>query len=119
MNILNEFIIGVIRAADVLQRRRIEREEEEKRREEERRRREEERRRIEIEKAKLQELENQAYLWAKSKQIRAYIEAAENTIANQQLSEDERTKFVEWITWAKQHAERIDPLHNNFPFSNF
>ncbi|MBN2568153.1 MAG: hypothetical protein JXB42_01855 [Deltaproteobacteria bacterium] len=117
-DILNEFVIGVIRAADFLRKQRIEREEEQRRREEECRRREEERRRIEIEKAKLQELENQAYLWAKSKQLRAYIEAVEESASARQFDGDDMERLNEWIQWARNHADRFNPIQNGLPFEN-
>lgn len=115
-DILNEIIIGVIRAADFLRRGSIEREEEEKRREEEYRRREEERRRIEIEKAKLQELEKQAYLWAKSEQLRAYIEAVEESASVCELDGDDMKQLDEWLKWARDHADSLDPIQNGSPF---
>jgi len=115
-DILNEIIIGVIRAADFLRRRSIEREEEQRRREEEYRRREEERKRIEIEKAKLQELENQAYLWAKSKQLRAYIEAVQESASVRDLDDEDVKQLDEWLQWAGDHADSLNPIHNGPPF---
>lgn len=117
-DILNEIIIGVIRAADFLRRRSIEREEEQRRREEEYRRKEEERKRIELEKAKLQELENQAYLWAKSEQLRAYIEAVEESASVRDLDGDDIKQLDEWLEWARDHADSLNPIQNGLPFEN-
>ena len=115
-DILNEFIIGVIRAADFLRRRRIEHEEEQRRREEEYRRREEEKKRIEIEKAKLQELENQAYLWAKSEQLRAYIEAVEENASVRDFNDNEIKQLKEWLKWATVYADSLNPIQKSLSF---
>ena len=117
-DILNEFIIGVIRAADFLRRRSIEREEEQRRREEEYRRREEERKRIELENARLQELENQAYLWAKSKQLREYIEAVEESASVREFGGDDMEQLDEWLKWARNYADSLNPIQNGLPFEN-
>ena len=76
----------------------------------------EEARRREAEKKRLLELENQALMRAKSEQLRAYIKEVEKKASLQQCSMNFQQKFESWISWAKQHAERIDPLGKGLPF---
>ena len=100
--------------AHVARTERKKREKEERQREEARKRWDEEQRRIE--KKRRTELETQAQQWTKSDHLRKFIAEVERRASMQQCSIDFQTRMKEWLTWAKQHADRIDPLKKGLPF---
>jgi len=107
---LVDFTLGIIRIADCKRRRRLEREEEDRRWEEERRRRAELERLRQIELEKRSMLERQAQRWEQSQQIRAFIEAVrEKAMQIEQMGPDSG-QLENWIEWASEHADRLDPL---------
>jgi hypothetical protein len=108
-DLLNSFLLGAVGVAMEIKERRRVREEEQRRREEERRILEEERKRREIEKQRLRDLESQAERWAKSEQLRAYIRAVEKEAAAQEDIDVLRNRLQEWVTWANEHADDLDP----------
>jgi len=69
-------------------------------------------RQIELERRK--DIERQAEMWLKSKQLREYIEAVEEKAGRKVLLENEQ-QLEKWLTWAKDHADRIDPLKGPLP----
>jgi len=113
---LRDFLIGAIKVADRTIRERIEAEERERRWEEERRLWEEERRRRQLEEDRLRELLNQAESWTKSQQLRSYIRAVQEAANKLPSLEDFQVKLEEWVSWAEQHADRLDPIAHNLPF---
>ena len=116
-NILKDFVICIVKVADLRRTARIEREEQERRRAEERRRQAEMERLRQIEEERLRDFENQATLWFKSSQLREYIKAVENASAERGFFINDEP-FKSWLNWAKNHANSIDPLYNNLPFEN-
>ncbi len=66
-----------------------------------RRREEDERRRI---------LERQVESWTKSQQLRAFVDEVERRAAAKTASTAPESKLGQWIIWARQHADRLDPL---------
>jgi len=114
-DMLNDFVIGAIRAARVLKQEQLKRENERKRWEEECRMREEERQRIEVERQRLRELENQAQFWARSEQLRAYIRAVETAASKQPLLNELQEELAKWVLWASAYADRLDPLQGGLP----
>lgn len=54
---------------------------------------------------------------AKAAQLRAYIDAMEKEARNNNLSREQNEHFNLWLSWARDHAERIDPLENGLPFT--
>jgi hypothetical protein len=107
--LLDSFLLSAVGIAVEIKERRRAQEEEERRLEEERRVLQEERRRIEMEKQRLRDLESEAERWAKSEQLRAYIRAVEKEAAAQENIDVLRNRLQEWATWAKQHADNLDP----------
>jgi len=77
-----------------------------------------ERERLRIERAKMRREEQeklQALLqevdnWNKSEQIRAYVEAVKEWAANNNNELDQCSDMNEWIEWASQQANMLDPL---------
>ncbi|MDY6954494.1 MAG: hypothetical protein SWE60_23565 [Thermodesulfobacteriota bacterium] len=115
-NMLNDFVVGLIKIADIKRQNRLEREERERRRFEEQKRREELERERLAEAKRRSGLENQARRWNQSKQLRAYIEEVHRKAKNETLSMDSRAKLEHWLNWATEHADRLDPLKTGFPF---
>lgn len=116
-DILNEILIGTVRLAHFARVEREEREEENRRWQEELKRRAEEKKRREEEEERRTELEQQAFMWNKSKQLRAFIDEVGQRASTHQRFVEEQTKLDEWLIWAKKHADRIDPLKNRqLPF---
>jgi len=109
---VGEFISGAVFIARVLKVERQKREETERRREAERLRREEEERCRAKEKGRLEVLEQQAAAWSRSERIRAFVGAVESGIASIEMSEDQRNRANDWMAWARNHADQIDPVRN-------
>ena len=116
-NSLSDFVINVVKMADQKRSDRIEREKRWRQQEEERRRQDEMNRLRQIEEERLRDLENQADRWFKSSQIREYISAVENTASERGISIN-KAPLKSWLKWAKNHANRFDPLFKNLPFEN-
>jgi L-rhamnose isomerase len=55
-------------------------------------------------------LEDEVQQWRKSQDLRAYIQEVERKASRQQISPDERKALTAWIEWARDHAQRLDPL---------
>jgi hypothetical protein len=117
-NLLMNFAISVVRVADVKRTAEIEREERRKRWEEERRRQEELERLRQIEEQRLLDLENQAERWSKSRQLREYIQAVEVSASKRLDSNIPNKQMEKWMSWARKHADQLDPLQGVLPFEN-
>jgi hypothetical protein len=115
---LDDFVIMAIRIAELLRKERLEREEEERKKEEEQRKLAEEKRRRKEEEERLLALEKQAEQWAKSQQLREYIQAVQRTASAQKCSNDFQKQIERWLSWAREHADRIDPLKKGLPFKD-
>jgi hypothetical protein len=90
------------------------------RREQERRqleRLEEERRRMEAaerqarEKDRREELQREIQVWAKARDVRAYVTALQDA-AKEHLIREPDGRLARWIRWAQAYTKRIDPLLN-------
>ncbi len=69
---------------------------------------------IEKEEKKIKTLEHEAIRWHRAKRIRAYIKAVRHDALRKADSEN-RAAVLEWVRWAEQHADRIDPLKPSLP----
>ena len=58
----------------------------------------------------LQLLEDQADYWAKAGRLRAFIRAVEQSGIERVLKGENEIGIQEWLSWARRHADRIDPL---------
>ena len=107
---LNDFVVGLLKVAEVAKARRLKQEQEEQiRREAERRRQEEELKRQQ-ELASRQKLEEEAASWAKAQQLRAYLAALKNMLNAKHGEIQSGSPADQWLAWAYQHADRLDPL---------
>ena len=112
---LNDIVKGIVIVAEALRVRRIEREREERERREaleqraklEQLRREEGARRL--------QLERQVERWVRSRNLRAYLDAVEQTDMPQGLVITPDSQLTRWLTWAREYADILDPLKGSFP----
>lgn len=112
---LNAFVIGLQDAAELERTRRLEREELDRRFREERARAEELRKRQRDEMARLQQLETEVSNWRKAQEIRAYVSAVESDAVASDGSIEPGSDLANWISWARSHADRFDPLAEGPP----
>lgn len=107
---LNDVIVGLVVIADAKRAREQEREREEAaRREAERQRALAEQARREEEERRLV-LERQAESWTKSQRLRAFVDEVERRAKEKGVSIAPDSELGGWIVWARQHADRLDPL---------
>lgn len=109
---LHHFISNMFQVAYLKMIDRLEWEEKQRQRQLELERLAEQKRRREIEEQKLAELENQAAQWEKCHQLRRYINAVEKEAAAMEVSAEFQQKLDNWLEWARQHAERKNPLND-------
>ena len=114
---LDNFVKGLLKlAVEKTERQRQEQEEERqriemlKKREEEARRRAELERQIKNEQQKISQLIQDAENWDKSKVIREFIAAVKKEHFSGNQVYDVQEDFDSWLKWAKEQADRLDPL---------
>lgn len=112
---LSDFIIGATKIAVALKQRRLGQEELARREKELRRKHEEEEAARQLEEKRRKDLENQAANWIKAQQLREYIFAVEKRAEFNIANGHHVIGLEKWITWARQHADRIDPLSSGLP----
>ncbi|MEO5955548.1 MAG: hypothetical protein ABIR36_07660 [Nitrospiraceae bacterium] len=110
---LNEFIVGLLKVAEAVKARRLKQEQEEQLRREAEQRREEEARKRQEELARRQRLEQEAINWAKAQQLRAYLAALNEMLITKHGEIQQGSPAEQWLGWAHQHADRLDPLVNS------
>lgn len=111
---LNEVVVGIVTAAHVARKNQQKRDEEERLRQEELLRRQEGERRSQEEEARRKALEVQSELWVKSRNLRAFLQACESLIAERSGEIDPDSAEALWLRWAYSHADRLDPLKNDY-----
>jgi hypothetical protein len=57
----------------------------------------------------------QAQDWRTSQTLRDYVEAAKRKQVEQQGKVDPDSEFAQWVEWALQEADRLDPLRDTPP----
>lgn len=119
---LNSVVSGLIELAA----RKKEHDQEQQRREEERRAAEQRREqaaqqradllaRIKAERARVDALLQMAQDWRASQALREYIDAARRRHVEQQGTIEPGSEFAQWVEWALQQADRLDPLRESPP----
>jgi hypothetical protein len=103
--ILGKVVGGMEALADSIRVDRIRRAEEERLRAEEALRREEERRIQEEEAEQFAQLRDESKRWHEARALREYLGALEAIESDSRTSE-----FDEWLAWARQRVEELDPL---------
>jgi hypothetical protein len=112
--LLGEIVVGTFQFGEVLRLERLEREERHRLWEERRRLRE-----LEEEARKKEEVKQRAFRadveqWNLCKMMREYIGERERALESNSLDPGLYERAQEWIAWAKQYVERIDPLNRGF-----
>ena len=112
-NRLNAFIVGLIKAAVNMRSRELQRERRKRERQEAERQREENERQIMEEKRKVDTLYKDAENWTKSQHMRKYI----TTVKKNALQKNEKIEheLEQWLKWANQQADRLDPFKDSPP----
>ena len=87
----------------------------ERRRQEEARLRAEKRERIKAEQAKVDLLLHEANDWKRSRELRKYIEEKRQKQLMEGKTIETGSDFAQWLEWASQQADRLDPLAENPP----
>jgi len=109
-DLLNSFIIGMIRASEQQKIKRLEREQRElewREQEEARKKKAEE---IQKEKERVERLFKQVEAWQKAQHIRTYIEAVKQVAIQKHGFINIGSELDNWLKWATQQADRLDPL---------
>ena len=106
---LNDIIVGIISAADVIRARKAEREEQRSRWAEEELRRQQSARRQQIERDLGTELEAQCKLWMKSRKLKQFLRVCENSLLKQERLSTANNES-RWLLWARSYADSIDPF---------
>jgi hypothetical protein len=114
-DLLPDILKGILVIAEVLGTRRVAREREEQaRKDAEARQAELERQRRE-EAARRQALEDHVNRWVMSKNLRAYLQAMEQEATRRNVAFSPDTPLGRWLTWAREHADCLDPLTAGLP----
>lgn len=58
----------------------------------------------------LQRLEQKAVNWAKAQQLRGYLAALKEVLIAKHGEIQPGSPADHWLSWAHQHADRLDPL---------
>lgn len=111
---LNDVMIRLIEHALKIQQDRLEQERKHREWLEKEERRRELLEAIRHEKKRVHDLEAEAENWDKAQKIRAYIEAAQNNLVSRHSLLDCRA-VEQWVAWARQQADRLDPLAESPP----
>jgi len=107
---LNDFIVGLLKVAEAVKARRLKQEQEEQIRRKAERRRQEEAQKRQEELVRRQALEQEATNWVKAQQLRAYLAAVKDRLHAKHGEIQSESQAGQWLTWAHQHADRLDPL---------
>ncbi len=107
---LNSFIIGLIKTSVQMRTRENERQIEAQKREEVERQRIEIARRRQEEEEKIRDLFKKAEDWARSQQIKAYIQAVRINAIQRYGRIEPECELEKWLAWAEHQADRLDPL---------
>lgn len=70
---------------------------------------------VDAEKAKVRALVRAAAEWSRAEKIRTFVNAAREAAAQNGQSAEPGSPFGDWIVWAEQQADRVDPLKESPP----
>jgi hypothetical protein len=109
--LLNDFLIGIVKAAEAIKRRRAARAEGEKRRHEERLREIERDRLRALEESRVKELQRQVDAYHRVARIRIYLaKAQEAGLVYLPKKDVQLNTLEEWCDWATKYAKSVDPF---------
>ena len=70
---------------------------------------------IKTEQSKVNALRNAAARWLRAEQVRSFISAARDAAIQNGQSVDAGSPFGDWVVWADQQADQLDPLKESPP----
>ena len=111
-NCLNSIIAGLGTAAEGIKTHRAELERWERERQEQERRRWEEQERRRKEEEKIKDLDKWVAKWEQSLKIRQFVSEVEKAAAENEAKKT--VNLTEWLSWARDYADSIDPIHLTF-----
>jgi hypothetical protein len=65
---------------------------------------------VKVEQSRVNALRNATARWLRAEQIRSFILAARNAAVQNGQTVTPGSQFGDWIVWAEQQADRLDPL---------
>ena len=71
---------------------------------------------IKAEQSKVRALEHAAAMWSRAERIRSFISAARDEAVQNGHPVNAGSTFGEWIVWAQEQADRLDPLKEGLVF---
>lgn len=113
---MNDFFNSLVKIAYIEKQKRIEREKEKAIREKKRELIQKRIDRIEREKENTEQLQKDATLWEKSKDLRQHIKAVEEKYVDFQNPHHNGKPLKDWIAWANRIADGMDPLAQGVRF---
>lgn len=105
---LNEFVAGLIMAAERMRLARLEAQERERSCQEEKRRREEAEQRRQLEERLVYDLDSRLGDWFRAREIRHFVEAVEADAQASGRDVDPGSELGQWLTWARQRADTLE-----------
>jgi len=109
---LNKIVADIIEVFEIIRQKQIEEKIQAQRKLEAQRRREEALQFLKEEKARREELGQQAQDWNKSKEIREYLKACEESLIEEKGVIEPESPEGKWLSWGYSQADRLDPLKN-------
>jgi hypothetical protein len=109
---LNDIVKGILITAEALRVDRIAREKAEQERRAAAERQAEVERKQREEEARRRNLEQQAAQWAHSQNLRVFLQAVHQEAVRRGVPLDRDSPLGQWLAWAHEHADRLDPLGN-------
>ena len=108
---LGEFFMKLDQVIEQVKKRRLEREEYHRKQREKREIKEAAKGQRDEEKQRRSKLEKRANTFTQSQYIYDFIAEIENQQAQLDLTREEELKFEAWIIWARNHADRLNPIN--------
>jgi hypothetical protein len=107
---VKETLVRLVTEAGKVRITRREREDERRRWEEQERLRQEQAERERAERARVEKLLADAEAWRRADVIRGYVGAVERLALDRQMNPAEGTELGAWLAWAREQAEKLDPV---------
>ena len=107
---LRSVLAAIYRTAESIKAEKREAEEQERQRRQQERERQEKLEEIRQEEKRLQQLTADAEAWGKAQQLRSYVQAVRHNADCQECEARRESDLRNWLRWAEQQADRLDPL---------
>jgi hypothetical protein len=108
---LKDILLGFYELSRSIKARRAEDERRERERQEAERRQKEKEARQEANAKLIRQLETDAGAWHRARYLRRYVRAARKQLGEQSLRATFRTEVIDFLDWANEYVNQLDPLH--------